>query len=70
MTANRAGLLVAGDLAIALATIRDEKRSVAELSFEDRRGDLIAFTESRQLAELRLKIGIAAHSIPPPPASS
>jgi hypothetical protein len=50
--------------------MREEKRSVAELTFEDRRGDLIAFTESRQLAELRTKLGVAAHSIPPPPASS
>ena len=71
LTANRAGMLVCGDLTVALATMRGEARSFAELTFEDRRADLIAFTESRLLAELRVRLGLAARaSSPPPPPST
>ena len=71
LTANRAGLLLAGDLAAALRVLDHEKRSVAELTFEDRRADLLGFTASRQLAELRMRIGVAARaSLPPPPPSN
>ncbi len=70
-TANRAGLLLAGDLGVALGATRAEKRAVAELTYEDRRADLLAFTASRALSELRLKLGIAARaSLPPPPPSA
>jgi tetratricopeptide (TPR) repeat protein len=71
LTANRAGLLLAGDLAVALSMMRGESRSIAELTFEDRRADLIAFTASRALAELRAKLGIAATAAlsPPPPST-
>jgi golgin subfamily B member 1 len=70
-TANRAGLLLSGDLAMALAAIRGEERAIADLTFDDRRGDLLAFTASRALAALRVKLGIAAkESLPPPPASA
>ncbi|HEY2516790.1 MAG TPA: hypothetical protein VGI39_38230, partial [Polyangiaceae bacterium] len=70
LTANRAGLLLAGDLAAALRVLDHEKRTVAELTFEDRRADLLGFTVSRQLAELRMRIGVAARaSLPPPPPS-
>jgi tetratricopeptide (TPR) repeat protein len=70
LTANRAGLLMAGDLSVALNTTRAELRSIAELTFEDRRAELLAFTESFALAELRAKLGIAAKaSLPPPPPS-
>jgi golgin subfamily B member 1 len=71
LTANRAGLLIAGDLAVALSTMREEKRSIAELTFDDRRAELIAFTASRQLAELRVKLGTLAQAAlsPPPPSS-
>ena len=47
LTANRAGLLLAGDLAVALATARGETRTTADLTFEDRRAELLAFTASR-----------------------
>src|ERR1700722_18737998 len=60
LMANRAGLLLAGDLSVALSSMRGERRAIAELTFDDRRADLIAFTESRQLSELRAKLGIAA----------
>ncbi len=70
-TANRAGLLVSGDLAVALSTLRGEKRSVAELTFDDRRAELLAFTASRGIAELRLELGLAARaSLPPAPPGS
>jgi hypothetical protein len=62
LTANRAGLLVAGDLAVGMHVLKGEKRAVAELKLEDRRGDLLAFTASHELAELRVRMGVAARS--------
>jgi hypothetical protein len=51
--------------------MRGETRAIAELTFDDRRGDLVSFTESRQLAELRMKLGVAVRaSLPPPPPST
>ena len=71
LTANRAGMLLAGDLAPSLAATRGESRAIAELTFEDRRADLLAFTASRALADLRVRLGLAARaSLPPPPPSS
>jgi tetratricopeptide (TPR) repeat protein len=71
MTANRAGLLVAGDLGVALGATRGEVRTIAELGFDERRAELLAFTESRALADLRVKLGVAARaSLPPPPPSA
>ncbi len=71
LTANRAGALVAGDLSVALGVARGEERKTGDLTFEDRRGDLLAFTASRALAELRIKLGLAARaSLPPPPPSA
>jgi tetratricopeptide (TPR) repeat protein len=71
LTANRAGLLVSGDLAAALAAMRGEARSFGEVTFDDRRADLLAFTESRSLADLRARLGVAAKAaLPPPPPST
>jgi tetratricopeptide (TPR) repeat protein len=70
LTANRAGLLLAGDLSVALQAMKGETRAVADLTFQDRRAHLIAFTATRALAELRAQIGVAAKaSLPPPPPS-
>jgi hypothetical protein len=58
-------------LSVAVGTVRTESRAIAELTTEDRRAELIAFTESRALADLRQKLGIAAKgSLPPPPPST
>jgi tetratricopeptide (TPR) repeat protein len=71
LTATRMGMLLAGDLAIALDVMRPEKRAVADVSLEDRRADLLAFSASRALHEARMRLGIAARaSMPPPPSSA
>jgi hypothetical protein len=71
LTANRAGLLLAGDLAVAMRMLRQEQRGIADLTFEDRRADLLGFSASRQYADLRARLGLALQvSLPPPPPSS
>jgi tetratricopeptide (TPR) repeat protein len=70
LTAARAGLLLCGDLATALSTMRTERRAVGDLGYDERRGDLLAFTASRALADARARLGLAAKgSVPPPPGS-
>jgi hypothetical protein len=59
LTATRAGLLLAGDLRVALRVIEEEKRSIGELSLEDKRNDLLAFTASDEYGSLRARIGAA-----------
>jgi hypothetical protein len=42
-------------------------RAIADLSFAEKRSDLLAFSASRNLAELRTRVGIAAKpSVHPP----
>ncbi len=68
LTAARAGLLLCGDLATAAILSRTESRPVADLSFEQRRGDLIAFCASRAHAALRERFVVPTpeSGIPPP----
>jgi tetratricopeptide (TPR) repeat protein len=71
LTAARAGLLLCGDLAAAMALARLESRDVAKLSLEAKRGDLVAFCASRSHAELRARFAMTApESLPAPPLSS
>ncbi len=71
LSAGRAGLLLCGDLAVALAWIKRESRAIAELTSEDRRRDLLAFSASAELAALREKLAVGAtNSTHPPPPSS
>ena len=67
-----AGLLLCGDLAVALAWIKRESRAIAELTSEDRRRDLLAFSASAELAALRerLAVGATNSTHPPPPSSA
>jgi len=53
LTAARAGLLLAGDLRVAMRFVKSESRPIGELSVDAKRGDLLAFTASRAAAELR-----------------
>jgi tetratricopeptide (TPR) repeat protein len=53
LTANRAGLLLAGDLQTALTQVRAEAHGLTGLDIEERRKDLLAFSASRTLADLR-----------------
>jgi hypothetical protein len=72
LTAGRAGLLLAGDLASATGVLRTESRDVANVPAEMRRGDLIAFCASRTHASMRQQFAMTAPEsvIPAPPPSS
>ena len=72
LSAGRAGFLLCGDLEVALKWIKRESRAIAELTSEDRRRDLLAFSASAELAALREKLAVGATSSthPPPPPSA
>lgn len=65
LTANRAGLLLCGDLRVAMRVLKSESRAVGDLTAEGRRADLLGFSASAAYAELRERIGVAIL----PPAS-
>lgn len=70
LTAHRAGLLLCGDLAVATARMRAETRQLAELTFDQKRGDLLAFCASEKLSRARQLLTVDAHSsMRTPPAS-
>jgi tetratricopeptide (TPR) repeat protein len=58
LTAARAGLLLAGDLRVAMRLLKSESRAIGELPIDAKRGDLLAFTASRAAWELRERMGI------------
>jgi tetratricopeptide (TPR) repeat protein len=62
LTAQRAGLLLAGDLRIAMRLVKEEKRPLAELTVDDRRGDLLAYCASDRYANLRERMGASIHT--------
>jgi tetratricopeptide (TPR) repeat protein len=71
LTAQRAGLLLCGDLAVGTGRLRAEAdtRSIGELTFEEKRGDLLAFVASDKLARARALLGVDARiSAGAPPA--
>jgi tetratricopeptide (TPR) repeat protein len=64
LTAARAGLLLAGDLRIAMRIVKGETRAIGELSAEDKRGDLLTFCASDAYAKLRERMGVAILASP------
>ena len=72
LTAGRAGLLLCGDISVAVKCVKRESRAIAEVTAEDRRGDLLAFCASTHHGDLRARLVVTARpsSIPPPPRSS
>jgi tetratricopeptide (TPR) repeat protein len=60
LTAARAGLLLAGDLATATALTRTEPAEGSLVHAEGRRGDLLAFCASRAHAAIRQQVTITA----------
>ncbi|HZU83561.1 MAG TPA: hypothetical protein VE987_11615, partial [Polyangiaceae bacterium] len=60
LAAQRAGLLLCGDLAVAVARLRadGDTRPIGELTFDDKRGDLLAFSASEQLARAREALSV------------
>ena len=70
LTAQRAGLLLCGDLRVATTRLRAETRNIAELTLDQKRGDLLAFCASEKLARARKMLSVDARSsVRPPPAS-
>jgi hypothetical protein len=61
LTATRAGLLLAGDLRVVTRIVKEERRSIGELTEEAKRSDLLAFTASETYGVLRERMGIAIH---------
>lgn len=62
LTAARAGLLLSGDLRAVLRLVKEETRPIGELSFDAKRGDLLAFTSSEGYGKLRERMGVAIHT--------
>jgi tetratricopeptide (TPR) repeat protein len=70
LTAQRAGLLLCGDLRTAMGRLRAETRNVGDLDLDAKRADLLAFCASEPFAHVRASVGVDAHtSVRPPPAS-
>jgi tetratricopeptide (TPR) repeat protein len=71
LMATRAGFLLCGDLATAMAVVRAESRGIAGLTTEAKRRDLVAFCASAEHIELRARwVVTAAESLPAPPWSA
>jgi tetratricopeptide (TPR) repeat protein len=79
LTAQRAGLFLCGDLVVAMARLKAETRTIADLTLEERRADLLSFCASPQLARARALVGVdipqrqagsASASTPPAQARS
>jgi hypothetical protein len=60
LTAARAGLLLAGDLATATALVRSDPGELSVVPAESRRGDLVAFCASRAHAAVRQQVTVTA----------
>jgi tetratricopeptide (TPR) repeat protein len=60
LTATRAGLVLAGDLAVAMRVLRRETRSIADISIDDKRADLLAYSASEPFGKLRDELAITA----------
>lgn len=56
LTAARVGLFLCGDLATAGGFLRAQPSGIAELSYDERRGDLTAFCASRAHAATRARL--------------
>jgi tetratricopeptide (TPR) repeat protein len=68
LMAARAGLLLSGDLATAMAIVSNESRAIAALPLEVKRRDLIAFCVSDEHASLRARFAVSAPGSVRPPA--
>jgi tetratricopeptide (TPR) repeat protein len=67
LTAQRAGLLLAGDLKVVMTELRREKRAIAELSLDDKRADILSFSVSTAYAALRARLSMTAGASSRPP---
>jgi hypothetical protein len=70
LSAQRAGLLLCGDLRVAMTRLRGDDRTIAELTLDQKRGDLLGYCVSERLARARALLSVEAHSsVRPPPLS-
>jgi tetratricopeptide (TPR) repeat protein len=67
-SACRVGLVLCGDLSVAVRVLANEKRNVAELTADDRIDDLLVYCAHEPAAVLREWLGVAAHPSMRPPA--
>jgi tetratricopeptide (TPR) repeat protein len=71
LTANRAGLVLSGDFHSAMKRIKGEKRTIADVTTEERRLDLIGYLAAAGHADLRKQLyGRNPSQRPPPPAQA
>ncbi len=68
LSACRAGLVLAGDLAVAASVLHREQREVAELDDDARVADLLVFCVEEKLPVLREWLGVSARASMAPPA--
>ena len=69
LTANRAALVLSGDFHAAMKRVKGEKRSIADVTAEERRVDLVGYLASAGHADLRLRLyGKNPSQRPPPPS--
>ncbi len=62
LTAHRAAFLLAGDAQLAVRRIASESRVIADVTADDRRGDLLAYLASAGLAQARARLGVSVSS--------
>ena len=62
LTAARVGLLLSGDLRAASRLMKEESRTIGDLTPEAKRGDLLAFCASERYGNVRERMGVAIHS--------
>jgi hypothetical protein len=60
LTATRAGFALAGDLAVAMRVMKRETRNIADVSLDDKRADLLAYSASEAFGKLREELSLTA----------
>jgi tetratricopeptide (TPR) repeat protein len=68
LTAQRAGFVLSGDFHVAMKILRSETRTIADLTMEDRRQDLLGYLAQDALADVRQRLKTTTRgSVRPPP---
>ncbi len=68
LTAQRAGFVLSGDFHVVMKLIRSEKRTIADVTLEDRRQDLLGYLAQEALADVRERLKTTTRgSVRPPP---
>ncbi|CAN5662830.1 hypothetical protein BH09MYX1_BH09MYX1_58350 [soil metagenome] len=67
LTAQRAGLVLSGDFHVVMKLLRAETRTIADLSLDDRRQDLLGYLAQEALAEVRARLKTTTRNSGRPP---